>query len=307
MHRFWGLVFGVVLLGIFVSTAIGPWFGWWVPMSASSYSGDIDNLLFLIFGVVAVFYVLTEALLVINIFRSGAPGRKAQFTHGSTKLEIVWTVIPAIILVTLAVIQIRAWAHIKYPSRLAERIKDGELFLQIGAEARQWEFRFRYPSPKRLEEWKANPTFAKDDFAKRMPERLDDVHVGNDVHVWKGQKVLLHFKTRDVGHSVFFPQLRLKQDAMPGKTIPVWFEATVANTKKIGDAWKIGIPEGTNDYDIKHDFDLVCTQYCGTRHSLMRGKLYVHANEADFVAWLKHAQSISDSRGGNPSDVAVAP
>src|SRR5262249_7061623 len=161
------------------------------------------------------------------IFRSGAPDRKAQFTHGSTTLEVVWTAIPAVILVGLAVIQINAWANIKYPTHLADRIKSGEKFLQIGTEARQWEFRFRYPSPKRLDEWSANPESAKEDFAKRMPERIDDVHVVNDVHVWKGEKVLLHFKTRDVGHSVFFPQLRLKQDALPGRTIPVWFEATV--------------------------------------------------------------------------------
>jgi cytochrome c oxidase subunit II len=307
MHRFWGLVFGFVLLAVFVSTAVSPWMGWWLPKAASSYAPDIDHLFFLILGVVAFFYVLTEVLLVLNIFRAGSMGGKSQFTHGSTKLEIVWTAIPAVILVGLAVIQINAWANIKYPTHLADRIQHGESFLQISAEARQWEFRFRYPSPSHMEEWKTNPTSAKDDFAKRMPERIDDVHVGNDVHVWKGQKVLLHFKTRDVGHSLFFPQLRLKQDALPGKTIPVWFEATMANTKKVGDAWKIGMAEGSDKYDIDYDFDLVCTQYCGTRHSLMRGKLYVHANEADFRDWLKRAQAINDSKGGNPADVALSP
>jgi cytochrome c oxidase subunit 2 len=307
MHRFWGLVFGGVLLAVFVSTAIAPWMGWWVPKSASTFAPEIDHLFFLILGVVAFFYVLTEVLLVINIFRAGSTGGKSQFTHGSTKLEVVWTAIPAVILVGLAVIQISAWANIKYPTHLAERIQTGENFLQIGTEARQWEYRFRYPSPKRLDEWKADPAFAKDDYAKRMPERIDDVHVANDVHTWKNQKVLLHLKTRDVGHSVFFPQLRLKQDALPGKTIPVWFEATLANTKKVGDAWKVGYSEGSDKYDIDYDFDLVCTQYCGTRHSLMRGKLYVHATESDFRDWLKHAQAVSDGKGGNPSEVALTP
>lgn len=305
MHRFWGLVFGIVLLAVFVSTAISPWMGWWLPKPASTYAPDIDHLFLLILGVVAFFYVLTEALLVLNLFRAGDRDR-SQFTHGSTKLEIVWTAIPAVILVGLAVIQISAWAKIKYPSHLAERISSGENFLQIAAEARQWEFRFRYASPEHMDQWKVQPASAKEDFARRMPERFDDIHVGNDVHVWKGQKVLLHLRTRDVGHSVFFPQLRLKQDALPGRTIPVWFEATVANTKKVGDQWKIGIAEGSDQYDIDYDFDLVCTQYCGSRHSLMRGKLYVHANEADFRDWLQQAKAAGKSRDGKPLQVTAA-
>lgn len=306
MHRFWGLVFGFVLLACFVSTAIAPWMGWWVPMSASTYAPDVDHLFFLILGVVAFFYVLTEVLLVVNILRSGSMGGKSQFSHGSNKLELIWTAVPAVILVGLAVIQINAWSNIKYPSHLADRIQKGESFLQIGAEARQWEYRFRYPSLARLDEWK-DGTKAKDDFARRLPERFDDIHVVNDVHCWKNQKVLLYLRTRDVGHSVFFPQLRLKQDALPGKTIPVWFEATVANTQKVGDHWQIGRAEGSSAYDINYDFDLVCTQYCGTRHSLMRGKLYVHPSEADFRDWLAQAQANSDSKGGNPAQTAMAP
>src|SRR5262245_46023017 len=146
MHRIWGLLFGVVLFGAFLLSAISPSMGWWLPKPASSYAPDIDRLFYLILAVVTFFYVLTEALMVINIIRSGAPGRKAQFTHGNHRLEIIWSVVPGVILVTLAVIQIRAWADIKYPSHLAEKISSGEKYLQMGVEARQWEFRIRYPS-----------------------------------------------------------------------------------------------------------------------------------------------------------------
>jgi cytochrome c oxidase subunit 2 len=312
MHRFWGLTFGLVLLGALVLTAVAPAMGWWLPMSASTYAPDIDRLYYMILAVVTFFYVLTEALLVYNIWRFGGGGNKAEYTHGNQTLEIVWSIVPGVILVAIAVLQVRTWADIKYPTHLAQTIERGEPFLQIGVDARQWEYRVRYPSLARLDEWKSDPKAARLDFQRRLPARFDDVSVVNDVHVWKGQKVLLHLRTRDVGHSVFFPNLRLKQDALPGRTIPVWFEATESNTmfnpqsNTWLDGWKANGPnEWTQDPNYR--FDLLCTQYCGTRHSLMRGKLYVHPDEADFRNWLAHAHKLDNEKNPGPAAVAANP
>ncbi|MBX7103454.1 MAG: hypothetical protein K1X57_05210, partial [Gemmataceae bacterium] len=71
------------------------------------------------------------------------------------------------------------------------------------------------------------------------------------------------------------------------------------------DTWKIGISETGDKYDREYDFDILCTQYCGTRHSLMRGKLYVHPTKEDFLAWLAQAEKLSDSKGG--ASVAANP
>lgn len=292
MHRIWGLLFGIVLLGILILTAVSPVPGlnWWLPVGASSYSNEIDLLYYAILWLVTFFYVLTEAILVYNMFRFAGPDRKAQFTHGSHKLEMVWTAVPAVILILVAVVQISVWADIKYPTHLQDKIAKGESFLQVEIAARQWEFRIRYPSPDRLKGWDAAASAAEEDYKKRLPERHDDVFGVNDLHVWKGQKVLVFLKTRDVGHAIFIPNIRVKQDALPGKTIPVWFEPTIANTKKVGDQWKIGHQDGEGDYNSTYDFDMVCTQYCGTRHSLMRGKLFVHKDKKDFQDWLATAQ-----------------
>jgi cytochrome c oxidase subunit 2 len=173
--------------------------------------------------------------------------------------------------------------------------KAGDQYLQMAVEARQWEYRFRYPSLKRFASWSDNEAALRD-FQQRMPESFDDVHVVNNVHTWKDQKVMMYLKTRDVSHAMFFPQLRLKQDALPGKTIPVWFQATVANTKRDGDKWSVGYANGQGEYNRDYDFDLVCTQYCGSRHSLMRGKLFVHPTKEDFLAWLAVAEKNGNSR-----------
>ncbi len=194
---------------------------------------------------------------------------------------MVWTAVPAVILVIIAVSQISAWERIKYQKNMPAPDKDTQ---QMEVSARQWEWRIRYPSPGRIEGWKTALEDAKGFGANPHP---DDIRLVNQVHVYKGQKVLVHLKTRDVIHSFFLPNLRLKQDALPGKTIPVWFEVedkpdnyNVEFDEKTG---KLKELEGRN-------WELACAEYCGTRHSMMRGRLYVHKNKDEFIKWLRHVE-----------------
>lgn len=295
MQRLWSLLFGVVLLGAFVLSLVSPSMGWWLPKGVSTYAPDIDWLFYFCLFWVTLFYVLTEVILVWNMWAYGGP-RKAAYTHGNNTLEMVWTAVPAVILITIAVIQIPVWASIKYPTHLARDVAAGtEKIFQLAVEARQWEYRVRYRSPEFYEQLDADGKLAQRDFKDRMAERYDDIWLVNDVHTWQDIKTVIHFKTRDVGHSLFFPNLRLKQDALPGRTIPVWFNATVSNTKRDGNVWLDGFtPAGVADRT--QIYDLVCTQYCGSRHSLMRGKLYVHPTKDDFTAWLKAERDRAKAR-----------
>jgi cytochrome c oxidase subunit 2 len=273
MRHFWGILFAVVLAAAFILTAVAPVLGWWLPRPASTYSGQIDTLFYWILGVTAFFFVLTEAVLVYNMLRfAGDPGRKADYSHGNHRLEMLWTVVPGIILFLLAVLQINVWADIKYPSHMAAMIeKNPADVLPMEVTTRQWEYRVRYPSPARMDTWKDKATAVKE-YQARLPERRDDVFDVNNIHTWKGQKTVVFLRTRDVGHSFFVPVLRVKQDSMPGRTIPLWFEATESNTNT-GETW-----------------DLICTQYCGSRHSMMRGKVFVHPTREDFMKWLQAQQ-----------------
>jgi cytochrome c oxidase subunit 2 len=152
---------------------------------------------------------------------------------------------------------------------------------------RQWDYRIRYPNAERIEAWLADTTgkLARVDYERRLPERRDDVFDANQVHTWKNQKTVVFLRTRDVGHAFFIPVFRVKQDSMPGRTIPLWFEANEANTKKVGAEWVDG---GAGD--PAHVWDLICTQYCGSRHSMMRGKVFVHETKDDFLDWLRAQQ-----------------
>lgn len=277
MDKFWSILFAFVIFLCVALFAIAPAVGWWLPPNVASFGGKVDGLFYLILWITAFFFVLTEGILIYNMWKFAAgPGRRAIFLHGNHKLEVMWTVVPAAILILIALLQIGTWEDIKYQSRMPKPDKDTQ---QIEVTARQWEWRLRYPSVEQIEKWstgEGNPQV----FGSAAD--VDDVHAVNEVHVYQKAKVLIHLRTRDVIHSFFLPTFRLKQDALPGKVISVWFEATDYNTERQGDRW-------VSQKD--KIWDLACAEFCGTRHSMMRGRLFVHKDKADFLAWLRHAQA----------------
>jgi cytochrome c oxidase subunit 2 len=289
VQKFWSILFGAVMLGSFLLFVIAPFAGWWLPKNVASFGGGIDALFYVILVVTAIFFVLTEAILVYNLFRFvGRPGQKSSYVKTNHRLELVWTLVPGVLLFILAVVQIDVWAEVKFQKNMP---KEDGMTQQMEVTAKQWEWRVRYPSSKTMEAWEKNPSLAKD--YDRKPD-VEDLHLPNEIHVWNRAKVLVHLKTRDVLHSFFLPNLRLKQDALPGKTIPVWFEVKDKeyNTKKISeDRWVDGYnPETDKLDDTSQIWELACAEFCGTRHSMMRGKLFVHKDKADFLDWLRHVE-----------------
>jgi cytochrome c oxidase subunit 2 len=97
---------------------------------------------------------------------------------------------------------------------------------------------------------------------RRSPNGADDVISVNQMHLPIGRPVIVQLTARDVIHSFGVPAMRVKQDAIPGMTIPVWFTPTLAGT-----------------------FDIACSQLCGLGHYRMRGVITVERHE-DFTTWL---------------------
>lgn len=325
MQKWWSLLFAGVLVGgvgLFAVAAFVP--GWWLPKNVSTFGGSVDSLFYLILWITGFFFVLTEALLVYflyayaagpdrteNVFGHHYAERKVFWTsffkralrpvsaiiHNEHRLELFWTIVPAIILIFIAVVQIRTWENIKYQSQMPQ---PDEKTQQMEVSARQFEWRVRYPSPERMAAWEKDPKLARS-FAGE--NHTDDLWLVNEVHVWKDNRVLVHLNTKDVIHSFFLPNLRLKQDALPGKTIRVWFQANEANASKEGDQWVYGVlfdkehqgkpvmddATGKLEYHKGQVWELNCAELCGWGHYKMTGKLYVHETKADYQAWLRQA------------------
>ena len=246
------LIFGVWSFIGYENWLMGPGpanYPWWWPAEISTFGEDIDFLFRLIAVMVLVMFVLTMALLVAFVWKYSAPREdKGVFSHGNHKLEMTWTAIPAGLLVVIAFSQMGTWADIKMSGQTEGETVHAEIF------ASQFDWRFRYAGP--------DERFGTaDDF--------DSVY---ELVVPADEKLVFHLRSYDVLHSFFVPMLRVKQDAVPGMTIPIWFEVD-------GQEWQEAF-EGLED----KTFDIICTELCGWGHYKMSGRVRVLDRES-YDAW----------------------
>jgi cytochrome c oxidase subunit 2 len=284
VQKWWSILFAAVNLAALGLYIVAPFVGWWLPkdVSAPGFGSEVDLLFYGILAVTGFFFILTEALLVYCMWSYGTgPGAKSWYVHGNHKLEWFWTIVPAVILLIIAFSQIHSWEHIKYLSHFP----DPEQVIEVSA--RQFEWRIRYPTPETNQNltsaWKSKQAEVKE---WNEAGHYDDIHVVNELHTWKGAKVRVFLKTRDVLHSFFLPNMRLKQDALPGKTIPVWLE-TAEHNVEWNDAR--GDWTGPDSKDIEN-WELACAELCGWGHYKMQGRFFVHKDKADYERWLKQMQ-----------------
>ncbi len=257
MRKLWSLLFLLVPVGAVALFWVAPDYGWSMPTNVSSFGHRIDDLYRLILWITGVTFVLVNAFLVYFMFRysSKRQNKASAHVHGNHALEVIWTIVPALILIFIAFVQMKDWRAIKFTQEFG--IEGGPMARVV---ARQFEWRITYPG--------------KDG----RYGTLDDVQTVNELHIpgWKEgedpRKFLIDLEAADVLHSFFVPQFRIKQDAVPGMTIPVWFDAQIQG--------------GTDD----NEYDLVCAELCGWGHYKMKGRVYVHTPE-EFQAWL-------DQQGG---------
>jgi cytochrome c oxidase subunit II len=317
-NKIWSILFGVTMIGCALGFVIAPFMGWWMPEGVSTHADEVDKLFNIILGITAFFFFLTEGILVAFMWKycgtadhkhpvsiaKEYPGFMKPLTnllHDQHRVELAWTFVPAVILIFISVRQVDTWANIKYESR--NREKDGKkAFVQIAVSARQFEWRMRYPSSERFEKWVADQkdkAGSYDSFGKTP--QLDDVYVVNELHVIKGQSVHVHLTTRDVIHSFNLPNFRVKQDALPGKLIPIWFTPTKANSKFSTEKkrWLEGVDPETGKADKDLVYDIPCAELCGWGHYRMIGRVYVHKDKDDFLDWLKAAEKVSQQRTGD--------
>jgi len=180
---------------------------WWFPGNASSVGGKVDSLFYVILYITGAVFVLVEATLLIFLVRyRKRAGRAATYVEGSTKAEIIWTSIPAVILVSLALVSQPLWSKIKdsdtYP-------KDAT---HLGLEAKQFEWHITYPGPD-------GKLGTDDDFMKK-----------DSIHLVVNRDYVIEMTARDVVHSFFVPAFRIKQDIVPGMDIKLWVKPTRTGT-----------------------------------------------------------------------------
>jgi cytochrome c oxidase subunit 2 len=208
-----------------------------LPEQASTYAPQIDDMFHLIMWITGVVFVIVEAMLLIFLWKyRHREGRVATYTHGNNRLEVIWTIIPALICVTLALLSRRMWEEIK------EHMPQDAIHVQVTGEQFAWNF--RYPG--------ADGKF----------NTPDDLVTLNQLHFPVGKPVIVELTSKDVIHSFFLPEFRVKQDAVPGMKTHIWFEGT-----------KVG------------HWEIACAELCGLGHYRMKGFVTVDTAE-DYQKWM---------------------
>lgn len=272
MKKFWVAFFIFWPTVAVLSFVVAPGRDWWFPYGAESAAPlgqQIDNLFYMILVITGAVFIATQVALGYILWRGARDtDEEAVFTHGNHNLEVIWTIVPAGILLFIALYQMDVWAQYRVTSQFPEEARTAPV---AEVTARQFEWRIRYPSPETSRELKTEADVR--DWLRNP--RPDDLHAVNELHVPTHRPVQIRLRTEDVQHSFFVPELRVKQDAVPGLIIPVWFE--VENRKPYDDA--LG--------GVSYHF--LCAELCGWGHYKMGARLIAQPQE-DFEAFLEELE-----------------
>ena len=217
----------LVAVGYLVATSVD--LSWLLPEQASERSVLVDQLFRFMMGIATVIFLIVEGALIYAVLRfRKKPGDEADAApiHGNNALEIVWTLIPAVIVAVIGVYSFRVLTDV-------ERVPDDPLVVRVVA--LQFSWRFEYP---------------------------DSDVTSTVLHLPVDRPVQFQIESRDVIHSFWVPEFRVKRDATPGQ-----IDELVITPTQIG------------RYPIR------CAELCGAGHAAMVSEVVVES-EQDFQAWI---------------------
>ncbi len=223
----------------------------WLPEAASSYAGEIDWLIIFITVVVGIWFLVAEGILIYAALRyRRKEGRRAAYLPARTLRAMAVILVPCAIILGFDLVIDGVAAPVW--DRIKQTLPPYDHLVRITGV--QWAWRFTLPGPD------------------GELDTNDDVEVVNDLHVPLNDVVQFELTSSDVLHSLWIPELRLKQDAVPGRTIRGWFKPT---------------REGT--------YEVICAEICGFGHTMMKGALVVEGREA-YHQWLQSKTAEAQAR-----------
>ena len=224
---------------------------WWSPEAISAHAPMLDRQFMITIIVVGISFTAAQVGLgwMVWKYREVGDGTRATYTHGSNKLEVLWTVITAAIFIALAVMGQSVWAALRLHEAPA-----GSYTVEVVAQQFSWNFHY---AGKDGLFGRTDPTLIDDSSLNYIgidetdPNAKDD-SVTSALAIPVNRPVELILRSKDVIHSFWVPPLRFKQDLVPGMAIRVHFTAT-----------KVG------------KYELACAELCGQLHFKMKSYLLV--------------------------------
>jgi len=256
-----GLAFGGLLLVLII---VSLWLfiarPFWFPPLASAHGADIDSVFMAVLVVTGIAFVAVQGLLGYFVARYGSNGtERAAYWHDNPRAEAFLLITTAVILTILVFMGQRVWASIYFSD-----VPPNALTIQVTGEQFQWSFHYAGAdgmfgrTDNTLMTDTNNIGLDKNDRAAQ-----DDVFSLGQMHLPVNRPIRVRLRSKDVIHSFFLPNLRVKQDAVPGMGIEVGFTPTQTGT-----------------------YEVACAELCGLGHYRMKAGLTIES-EQDFNKWLQ--------------------
>jgi len=262
------------------------WLG--MPPLAAAHGGQIDNLIGWIHIFMLILFVGWGAFFLYAIVRfrqsrNPVADYRGVTSNRSTYLEVAVAVVEGVLLVGFA---IPLWA-----ARVDAVPPENEaLVVQITGEQFAWNIHYAGPdgvfgrTDIKLLDLQSNPL----GLDRTDPAAMDDVTTVNQLFLPVNRPIIVRLRSKDVIHSFGVPEFRVKQDAVPGLTIPIWF---IPNVTTADMRTQTGNPE--------FQYEIACAQLCGIGHARMRGFVTVQSAE-EFQQWLDERVKEAAEAATNP-------
>lgn len=245
-----GINFPIQLLASTSEATI--WDAFRAPEDISTNGHLIDDLFFYVTGMNIFYFALVCAGLIgFSYFYHHKRHPKAEYTYGNKPKQLLVTTVIGIAVFLSIDLAITVKSNNDLLNSFWKFPTEQEDHIQVEVLAQQWMWNFRYAG------------------ADNQFNTEDDILTNHELHLPVGKKVEFRVASKDVIHSLFFPNARIKVDAIPGRITRLWFEPT-----------KVG------------HFDIACAEMCGTHHYLMQAKLIVHSQE-DYIEWLNESKKLA--------------
>lgn len=280
------LVFLIFFGGLFFWYSFETFDEYDIPVAAE-HGILVDQMFWQTMWITGIVFILTNVLLFVFAYKYRYKDRKPAFFYpDNSKLEIAWTVIPAIVLTILVFNGLKTWNQIT-----DDAPEDAEVVEVMGY---QFAWGVRYPGKdNELGNYDFKLIDASNQFGMDLSDRSSfDDFVANEIHIPVGVPVLFKIRARDVLHSAYAPHFRLKMDAVPGMPTRFWFVPTKTTAQM---RQETGNPE--------FNYELACAEVCGRGHFSMRMVIVVDEVE-DYEKW-KSEQATWLSR--NPDYISRIP
>lgn len=228
----------------------------WFPEKASAVARQIDGLFWYSTAWTAGVGLLVIIILGFFLIRYRQQnGRSAFYTHGDTRGALLLTLFLAAIVFVLLDMNLAYHDHLVWEAMFNNPPKNSDV-LHVEVMPEQFAWNVRYPG------------------ADGLFGTADDIVTINELHVPVGKPVVVQLTSKDVIHSFFLPDMRIKQDAIPGMVTSIYF-----------------LP------DMAGQFNIACAQHCGLGHYRMKGSFVVEEPTA-FQAWLATQAPEASATGG---------